>query len=276
MCNDEAQFDELKVLDKPEKIKVGDGFYLEATMQGNVKLNLDVNDKSKTCTLRNVLYVPELSYNLLSVSKATDSGKQVSFDDNGCEIRNKRTGEILLQGTKHRSLYYVNKTTKAKMTKYVNCTEKLESISKERLWHSRYGHLGDQSLLKLAKNDMVNGFEYKKSFSKDEIGFCEPCAEGKQQHKMFPHDESTRGVKLLDLVHTDVCGKLDEPSLSGNEYFISFVDDKSRYTWTYPMKKKSEAFKKFLGWKAKAERSSEQKLKKLRSDNGGEYIICEI
>ena len=119
-------------------------------------------------------------------------------------------------------------------------------------------------------------FEYKKSFSKDEIGFCEPCAEGKQQHKKFPHDESTRGVKLLDLVHTDVCGKLDEPSLSGNEYFISFVDDKSRYTWTYPMKKKSEAFQKFLGWKAKAERSSEQKLKKLRSDNGGEYISAEF
>ena len=64
-------------------------------MEGNVKLTVSVNGRKKTCTLRNVLYVPELSYSLLSVSKATDSGKQVSFDDDGCEIKYKRTKEIL-------------------------------------------------------------------------------------------------------------------------------------------------------------------------------------
>ena len=77
-------------------------------------------------------------------------------------------------------------------------------------------------------------------------------------------------------MHTDVCGKMDKPSLSGKEYFVSFIDDKSRYVWTYPIRKKSEAFEKFLGWKAKAERESERKLKKLRSDNGGEYISNEF
>ena len=69
---------------------------------------------------------------------------------------------------------------------------------------------------------------------------------------------------------------MDKPSLSGKEYFISFIDDKSRYLWTYPMRKKSEAFETFLVWKAKVERSSERKLKTLRSDNGGEYISNEF
>ena len=123
---------------------------------------------------------------------------------------------------------------------------------------------------------MVNGLDYKKHISKDKIGFCEPCAEGKQQHTKFPHNESTRATKVLDLVHTDVCGKMDKPSLSGKEYFISFIDDKSRYAWTYPLRKKSDAFETFIGWKAKAERSSERKLKTLRSDNGGEYISNEF
>ena len=277
MGNDKEQFDELTPLEKPEKIKVGDGYYVEATMQGNVKLNLLVNGKVKMCTLRNVLYAPELSYNLLSVARATDAGKQVSFDDNGCEIKTKRTGEILLQAIKQRSLYYVKTSTKEeKIEESANCTETEEPISKERLWHSRYGHLGDQGLSTLATNDMVSGLDYKKHISKDKIGFCEPCAEGKQQHTKFPHNESTRATKVLDLVHTDVCGKMDKPSLSGKEYFISFIDDKSRYAWTYPLRKKSDAFETFIGWKAKAERSSERKLKTLRSDNGGEYISNEF
>ena len=123
---------------------------------------------------------------------------------------------------------------------------------------------------------MVRGLNYSKSFSKAEIGFCEPCAEGKQQHTKFPRNESTRAENKLDLVHTDVCGKMDVPSLSNKEYFISFIDDKSRYVWTYPMRKKSEAYETFLKWKAKVERSSERKLKTLRSDNSGEYISNEF
>ena len=180
MANDEKQFDKLEELEKPEKIKVGDGFYLTATMQGEIKLKLKVNGKIKTCTLRNVLYVPELSYNLLSVSKATESGKQVSFDDQGCEIKSKRTEEVLLQAVKRNSLYYAN-TIEEETTEVANCAEASEKVSKERLWHSRYGHLGDQSLLKLVKDDMVDGLDYKNSLNKDETVFCEPCAEGKQQ-----------------------------------------------------------------------------------------------
>ena len=271
MCNDEKQFNSMTPLEKPEKIKVGDGFYLTATMQGNIKLKLNVNGKIKMVTVRDVLYVPELSYNLLSVSKATDSGKQVLFQGDKCEIKNRRD-EILLQATKHRGLYYVDTIEEENTTEFATCAETSEPVSKERVWHSRYGHLGDQSLSKLVKDDMVSGLNYTKSFSKDQIGFCEPCAEGKQQHTKFPRDISTRADNKLDLVHTDVCGKMDVPSLSKKEYFISFIDDKSRYVWTYPIRKKSEAFETFLKWKAKTERSSERKLKTLRSDNGGEYI----
>ena len=107
MCNEEKQFDNLTKLETPEKIKVGDGFYLTATMEGNIKLKLSIDEKPKTITLRNVLHVPELSYNLLSVSKATDSGKLVIFEGDKCEIKN-RTEEIILQARKHRGLYFVN------------------------------------------------------------------------------------------------------------------------------------------------------------------------
>ncbi len=54
-------------------------------------------------------------------------------------------------------------------------------------------------------------------------------------------------------------------------YFVTFIDDKSRYVWLYVLKSKSEVFSKFREWRAMVEIETGQKLKALRSDNGGEY-----
>ena len=69
-----------------------------------------------------------------------------------------------------------------------------------------------------------------------------------------------------------MCGQMDVPSLSGSKYFLSFIDDKSRYVWAYILKHKSDVFEKFIEWKAMVEKQTGKKLKKLRSDNGGEYL----
>ena len=60
-------------LENPQEIVLGDGHTLDAVGVGNVVLNLVVDGKIKKRRLRNVLYVPKLVYNLLSVSKATEN-----------------------------------------------------------------------------------------------------------------------------------------------------------------------------------------------------------
>ena len=35
---------------------------------------------------------------------------------------------------------------------------------------------------------------------------------------------------------TKVCGKMNAESLSGAEYFLTFIDDKTRYVWMYVLK----------------------------------------
>ena len=72
-------------------------------------------------------------------------------------------------------------------------------------------------------------------------------------------------------MHSDVCGKIGETSIGGAEYFVTFTDDKSLYTWVYPLKTKDQVFDRFLEWKALVENSSGKKLKTFRSDNNGEY-----
>jgi hypothetical protein len=60
------------------------------------------------------------------------------------------------------------------------------------------------------------------------------------------------------------------------EYFIVFVDDKTHYLWIYVVKHKHEVFGKFVEWKSLVEKSSGYKVKKLRTDNGGEYTSTEF
>ena len=69
-------------------------------------------------------------------------------------------------------------------------------------------------------------------------------------------------------------GKINAKSLSGGEYFLTFID--TRYIWIYVLKHKDEVFPCFLEWKAPVERSKARKLKTLRTDNGGEDVSAEF
>ena len=80
----------------------------------------------------------------------------------------------------------------------------------------------------------------------------------------------------MQLVYTEVCGPMQTQSLGGSHYFITFVDDYSRYSRSYFMKHKSEALDKFKEFKAIAENESATKIKALRADRGGEYISQEF
>lgn len=72
-------------------------------------------------------------------------------------------------------------------------------------------------------------------------------------------------------MHSDVCGPLDEVSLGGHRYFVTFIDDKTRYTYVALLKTKDEVFEKFKLFKVLVEKQTGNVIKVLRSDNGGEY-----
>ena len=77
-------------------------------------------------------------------------------------------------------------------------------------------------------------------------------------------------------MHTDICGPMQTKSFGGSRYFITFTDDYSRCCKTYFLKEKSEALEKFKEFKTAVERESEQSIKALRADRGGEYLSEEF
>ena len=89
MCNNKKLFRELNTLRKPQEVTLGDEHVLEVTAEGTVPLQMLLPDgRTQRCNLNNVLFVPKLSHNLLSVSKASEAGKTTKFNSARCESLN--------------------------------------------------------------------------------------------------------------------------------------------------------------------------------------------
>ena len=72
-------------------------------------------------------------------------------------------------------------------------------------------------------------------------------------------------------MHSDICGPLKVKFFSGILYFVTFIDGCSRKLWVYALKTKDQVLEKFKEFHVLVEKQSGKKLKRIRTDNGGEY-----
>ena len=112
-------------------------------------------------------------------------------------------------------------------------------------------------------------------FQYEHDGICIGCALGKNTKKRFP-SSIKRSKEILNLIHSELCGPMSAPSLSGYLYYVFFIDDFSRKSWTYFLKTKSETFNKFQEFKELVENQIGNHTRDLRSDNGGEFESHEF
>ncbi|GKV39615.1 hypothetical protein SLEP1_g47362 [Rubroshorea leprosula] len=143
----------------------------------------------------------------------------------------------------------------------------VSTIDNSCVWHKRFGHSSYQSLLLMQKNSMVSGMPL---VHVDEH-VCKVCELGKQSQLPFPSGQAHRASMKLQLVHTDICDPTKTTSLNGNRYFLTFIDDFSRFCWVFFLKQKSEVFDVFTKFKALVENECGLTIKTLRSDNAAEY-----
>ena len=81
-----------------------------------------------------------------------------------------------------------------------------------------------------------------------------------------------RAQAPLELIHIDLCKKMQTPSLHSTFYFLTFIDKFIKKIWVYLLKTKYEAFAYFKEFKAMVEKQSGYVIKTLCSDRGGEYM----
>ena len=113
--------------------------------------------------------------------------------------------------------------------RYEKDTAMKAQVDESWLWHQRFGPFNFYGLKLLCQRNMIRDLPNIKE--QDEV--CDGCKLGKQQRQPFTSGKAWRAKKMLDLVHTDVCGPMRTPSNEQNRYFILFIDDYTRMTWVY-------------------------------------------
>jgi hypothetical protein len=73
---------------------------------------------------------------------------------------------------------------------------------------------------------------------------CKTCIKAKSHHSVYPLSNN-KSTRTFDLVHSDVWSPSPEKTLSGNKYYVLFVDNFSRMTWLYLFKTKDEVARIF-------------------------------
>jgi hypothetical protein len=261
MTGDQARLSNLNEKNTLYKVELGDKttYPMEGSRQASIKMKT-----SNYVHLSNVLYVPSLEKNLVSISCLEDKGNIIAFVDGKVlslhEDSNIENARVI--GNSEGNMYrLLEQNEEALVHNEVNPNE---------LWNIRYAHINYQALPFLKR--MVEGIP---ELHPTHEGIYKGCALGKNIKKPFPINNN-RSKEILDLIHSDVYGLMPVKSLGGYSYYVIFIDDYSRKTWLYLLKTKDEVFNKFQDFKEEIENLTNKKIKTLRTDNGGEYTSKEF
>jgi hypothetical protein len=206
--------------------------------------------------LVDVLHVPSTKKNLVSVHKlASDNNVFLEFHPNFFLIKDRDTKTILLEGPCNKGMYPLPSTTGAKQAFGVN------KVSFDR-WHSRLGHASVPIVEKVLRTHKLSFFV---DSNKDSV--CDACQQAKSHQLPYPTSTSVSSHPL-ELVFSDVWGPAPD-SVGRYKYYVSFIDDYSKFTWIYLIKYKSEVFQKFHEFQSLVERLFDRKIIAMQTDWGG-------
>ncbi|PKU62337.1 Retrovirus-related Pol polyprotein from transposon TNT 1-94 [Dendrobium catenatum] len=238
-----------------DSITIGDGRSMSIANSGTGSLPIP----ARKLTLDQILHIPELKYNLLSISKLTrDNNISITFEPNGFCLKDIKTQETLLRGPCRDGLYPVQHVQHRSPTTALTAASTTMDI-----WHNRLGHPHFRTLTRIANcNPELKILTHQ--------FFCTKCVLAKS-HKLVFDNSVNRRSDILDLVHSDVWGPSPVVSNQGYKYYVIFVDDHSRFTWLYPLMQKSDVANTFIQFKKYIEKLTVKSIKCLRTDGGLEY-----
>lgn len=134
-------------------VEVGNGDKALVMGKGTVHLSILVNSASKACELYNVLYAPDLDYNLVSISSLDKKGFTTTFSNARCRIEH--DGRILATGSMFNNLYKLDMDPCHTVNPSALVTHTLD------LWHQRLAHVDHNSIKTMASTGAVKGVHLK-------------------------------------------------------------------------------------------------------------------
>lgn len=236
-------------------VRTADGRAHSATGMGKSTFQSRLPDgRVHTIVLTDVLLVPTLGSQALISETVLDQKGLRSESGNGRKFFRNKENEIVI-GAKLENGHW-----------NVQIVENTVRVTYYSDWHNALGHPATVNPNLYSDNPSIprkpNNFH------------CRTCALSKSTHKV-PKAAGIRATKPFEMIHSDLSGKMPVQSLGKTYYYISFIDDFTRYSYIYFLKEKSDALKAIKEFVTKVEKQHDAKVKKFRNDNGGEYVNKE-
>lgn len=237
-----------------EQLFMGNSATSKVEGQGQVVLKMT---SGKELTLNNVLHVPDIRKNLVSGSLLSKKGFKLVFESDKFVLT--KSGMYVGKGYMSDGLFKMNVMTIVPNKK----NSSAYMLESSNVWHGRLGHVNYDALRRLVNMECLPKCSFDSNIK------CETCVEAKLTRTSFHSIERTS--EPLQLIHSDICDLKFVQTKGGKKYFLTFIDDCTRYCYVYLLRSKDEALEMFKHYKNEVENQLDKKIKVIRSDRGGEY-----
>jgi transposase InsO family protein len=258
-------------------VTVADNNVLYVRGIGDIPVHATINGVVTSFRLKNVLYVPQLRRNLISIGRLTENRVAIVHLRDQCKIiTDDGHGPLLMLGSKFHGLWRLH-IAAIKSQSSANLVDTASPVTVQPVaarvfqkWHSRLGHVNFRTLHQMSTQARVDGLP---ALSKLESPLCVGCVHGKHHRGAFPvHAERKRVSKPGLFFHCDISGPFQVLSHGGHSYFITFKDDHSSLRFVFFMTNRSKALSKLKILYKLAKKETGHSMSKLRTDNGREFL----
>jgi hypothetical protein len=236
---------------------------------GDLQIEVPNGATSNKVLLKDTLHAPDLCLTVVSIGRIVKAGFTVQFAGKSCDIKRGEDGHVIGRiPAGANGLFRVEHAFAA--TDNVTSAEAVDILT----LHRRLGHISVDAIRALIRAGSITGVHVIDDFPPF---ICDSCEYAKTTRKQIRKERTAQQAQAFgEEIHTDVWGPSPTLSLGGRRYYVTFTDDHTRFTRLEVLRTKDKAFRAYKAFSSWAQTQHSARIKRLRSDCGGEFTSNEF